>query len=181
MNDEELIKQNREEAATVAPPSIEEQLEEYKDKYFRLLAETDNMRKRMQKEKQEMTRFSIDQVVADLLLPLDNLENALKFADQMSGEVKNWAIGFQMISTQFKEALASHEITPFSSLGEQFDPTVHEAVEVEYTELHPEGAILQEFIKGYKSRDRVIRPARVKVAKAPLAEEQTNLESIDKE
>lgn len=181
MNDEELIKQNREAAASVAPPSVEEQLEEYKDKYFRLLAETENMRKRMQKEKQEMTRFSIEQIVADLLLPLDNLENALKFANQMEGEVKNWATGFQMIATQFKDALLNHDVAPFSSVGQQFDPSIHEAVEVEHTNEHPEGTVLHEFIKGYKSKERTIRPARVKVAKAPLTDESQNLESIVKE
>lgn len=164
------------------PLNKEEQLDEYKDKYFRLLAETENMRKRMQKERQDMTRFSIEQVFADLLAPLDNMENALHFTEKMSGDVRNWATGFQMILSQFKDAMQNHGIVPFSSIGEQFDPQRHEAVEVEETIEHAEGTILQEFTKGYKSKERTVRPARVKVAKAPLLDESNkNLESLVKE
>ncbi len=173
MTEEEKIEQE-------TPPTVEEQLEEYKDKYFRLLAETENMRKRMQKEKQELTRFSIEQSFADLLTPLDNLENALQFAENMSSEVRNWAMGFKMILSQFKDVLHSHGIAAFSSHGEQFDPLKHEAVEVEETLDHSEGKILHEFTKGYKSKERTIRPARVKVAKPPSSalDEEKNLETI---
>ena len=80
----------------------ESEAQEYKDKYLRLLAEIENMKKRLSKEKQEMTRFAIDNVMAELLGPLDNLEKALECADRMSPEVRNWAMGFQMILSQFK-------------------------------------------------------------------------------
>lgn len=146
---------------------LQEELKECKDKYLRLLAETDNLRKRMQKERQEMTRFAVDNVIADLLVPIDNLENALKFTQNMSDEVKNWAMGFQMILSQFKEVLQNHGVTSFSSEGALFDPHKHEAVEMEETSDKPEGTILQEFVKGYKCGDRIVRPARVKVAKKP--------------
>lgn len=138
------------------------------------------MRKRMQKERHELTRFSIEQAFADLLVPLDNLENALHHAQKMSDEVRNWAIGFQMILSQFRDVLHNHGISAFSSHGEQFDPQKHEAVEVEESLEHSEGQILHEFTKGYKSKERTIRPARVKVAKSPaaLADETKNLEAI---
>ncbi len=74
--------------------AAEEELKEYKDKYLRLLAEIDNTRKRMQKEKQEMTRFAVENVIAEILGPIDNLENALQFTEQMSEEMRNWAQGF---------------------------------------------------------------------------------------
>lgn len=146
---------------------MQDELQEYKDKYLRLLAETENMRKRMFKEKQEMTRFSIDNALAEILPPLDNLEKALEHADKMSPEVKNWAMGFQMILTQFKEVLQNHGITSFSSVDTHFDPFLHEAVEVEETNSKPEGTVLEEYVRGYKTKDRTIRPARVKVAKKP--------------
>lgn len=144
---------------------LETELGELKDKYLRTLAEHENARKRMQKEKQENTRFAIENAFAEILAPLDNFENALSFTSQMSDEIKMWAQGFQMILTQFKDAFAQQGIQPFESVGQFFDPHLHQAVEVEETEEKPEGIILQEFVKGYRCGERTIRPARVKVAK----------------
>jgi len=146
-------------------PAQLEELKEYKDKYLRLLAEMENTRKRLHKEKQETTRFAIDNVIVEFLGPLENLENALACAEQMSPEVKNWALGFQMIAAQFKEVLENHGVRAFSSKGMLFDPHRHEAVEIEETDAVEEGTILQEFVKGYQCGERIIRPARVKVAK----------------
>jgi molecular chaperone GrpE len=160
MSEEEILEQ------TVTEEMPQEE-ENFKDKYFRLLAETENMRKRMQKEKQEMIRFGIENAIAEFLPTIDNFESALRFADQASGEVKSWATGFQMILSQFKEVLHNHGIIAFHSEGNSFDPLYHEAVEIVETEEHSDGVILQEFTKGYKSPTRVIRPARVKVAKRP--------------
>ncbi len=169
--------QNKEEKTTnetiesLAPqePSLEQQLQDYKDKYFRLLAEMENTRKRLQKEKHEMIRFSVENAIAEMLTPIDTLEQALQFVDKMSAETRNWALGFQMILSQFKEALSNQGISSFSSSGEKFDAHKHEAVEMEETTSHAEGTILKEFVKGYRSGERVIRHARVKVAKAPIA------------
>ena len=138
---------------------------DYKDKYLRLLADVENTRKRMQKEKQEMVRFGIENVMGEILGPMDSMENALKFADSMSGEVKNWALGFQMILAQFKDVLSQNGVAPFVSEGKPFDAAKHEAVEMEETDAVPEGTIIKEFVKGYSRGDRIIRPARVKVAK----------------
>ncbi len=149
---------------------LEKELEEAKDRYLRLLAESENTRKRMQKEKQEMIRFSAENVIAEFLLPMDNLENALRFAEHASQETANWAKGFHMILEQFKDVLGNHGVTPFVSKGELFDPHLHEAVETEFTDTVKDGFILEEYVKGYKSRERVIRPSRVKVAKKPAAE-----------
>lgn len=148
---------------------LEEELKEHKDKYLRMLAETENSRKRMQKEKQEMTRFAMENLMAEILSPIDNFENALGFTDKMSQETKNWALGFQMILTQFKDLLVSNGVEPFESVGTVFDPHKHQAVEMEETEDRPEGTIIHEFVKGYRCGERIIRPARVKVAKKPEA------------
>ena len=131
------------------------------------------MRKRMQREKQEMLRFGIENAIAEFLPTIDHFEHALRFADSATGDVKSWATGFQMILSQFKEVLHNHGIAAFHSEGNQFDPNYHEAVETLETTEYPEGVILQEFTKGYKSPTRVIRPARVKVAKAPAKSAET--------
>lgn len=158
------------EAPIETLPPVED---EYKDKYLRLLADVENTRKRMQKEKVEATRFAVENVMSDILLPIDNLENALKFTDQMSDETRNWALGFQMILAQFKEALHEQGVVAFESVGTLFNPHLHEAVEMEATDAFPQGTILEEFMRGYKCGDRTVRPARVKVAKP--------LETQDKE
>jgi len=152
-------------------PDLEEALRSQQDKYLRLLAENENVRKRMTKEKHDNAKFAVENVIAEFLAPIDSFEQALGFADQMSDETKNWAIGFQMILDQLKEVLSMRGITPFTSEGQMFDPHRHEAVEVEETEEHPDGTILKEFLRGYIVHDRILRPARVKVAKAPKKEE----------
>ncbi len=162
MNEDELINQ----------PIEEVEIDDYKQKYLRLLADMENTRKRMQKEKQETLRFAIDNVMQDLILPMDNLENALKFTSQMSDETRNWAYGFEMILGQFKDLLSEHGIVPFESQGQLFDPHLHEAVETEESNDHPEGIILQEFVRGYRSGERILRVARVKVSKKPTLQEK---------
>jgi molecular chaperone GrpE len=163
---------------------LEKELQEHKDKYLRLLAESENTRKRLQKEKQDMMRFAVENIVSEFLTPMDNLENALHFAEQASEETANWARGFHMILEQFKDVLSGQGISSFASVGKHFDPHCHEAVETEFSETAQDGLILQEYVKGYKSKERIIRPARVKVAKKSihsaadldLEEEQKNKE-----
>lgn len=163
------------------PPSQEVQTpvetqEDYKDKYFRLLAEMENARKRLQREKQELMRFATEGLLIEMLQPVETLENALVFAEQMPEETRNWALGFEMILAQFKEIFSQHGIIAFSSHGEQFDPYKHDAIEIEETSDHPAGMIIHEFVKGYKCGERILRPSRVKVAKAPL--EKSDKENI---
>lgn len=139
---------------------------EHKDKYLRNLAESENQRKRLQKERQDLTQYAIQNVIADFLHPIDHMENALKYKDQMSPEVKGWAMGFEMILNQFKDVLSDQGVTPIISVGTPFDPHLHEAIEVVETDEYPPGTVVEEIIKGYKMGDKVVRPARVKVSKA---------------
>jgi molecular chaperone GrpE len=156
---------------TITPKESSEnlkiQMEDYKNKYLRALAEIENSRKRLQKEKEETMSFVIEKTIAEFLPAIDNMENALNYAKVTSDEVKNWAIGFQMILTQFKEILLAHGIVAFHSIGCMFDPSCHEVIEIIETDKEPEGKILEEITKGYKSNVRVLRPAHVKVAKKP--------------
>jgi len=151
---------------------LREASDEFKDKYLRGLAESENLRKRMQKEKQDLMQYAVQGIINDFLNPIDHFENALKFTDQASDDVKHWAIGFQMILNQFKDVLAANGVTPFVSVGQPFDHARHEAIEmVETTEFAP-GTVVEESLRGYKvNGDRVLRPARVKVAKAPASKE----------
>ncbi len=161
------MNQEKPDAVDQAPLAVpsDEEVPDYKDKYLRLLADFENMRKRMQKEKQETMRFSIENILTEIIAPIDGFENALKVANKMSEEVRNWALGFKMILAQFKDILTQNGVYPFESEGEMFDPSKHEAVEMEETAELAEGTIIKEFIKGYRSGNHIIRAARVKVAK----------------
>ena len=171
----EQIDENQEEAPTVEVDEMEllkDQVKQEQEKYFRALADMENSRKRMQKEKHDTTRFAVENMINEFLAPLDNFENALSFAHQHSEETQNWAKGFEMILTQFKDILANHKVTSFQSEGLKFDPHLHEVIEMEETEKYEDGTIIQEFVRGYKCGDRILRPARVKVAKAIAKDEE---------
>lgn len=169
-NAQEEKEENLDQTGLNPMDELKEKLAQCEDKYVRLMAESENTRKRLLKERQDLTQYAIEDLLTEFLHPLDNLEHALKFADQMSDEVKNWATGFDMIATQFKQVLSDHGIEPFESKGNHFDPHLHEAVEMVETTEHPPGTIIEECVLGYKKGERTIRVARVKVAKAPEKE-----------
>jgi molecular chaperone GrpE len=160
---------------------LEKDAEEYKDKYLRLLADMDNSRKRMQKERLELLQHSMQNIIVEFLLPIDQMENALKFADQMSADIKHWAVGFQMILNQLKDVLSNHGVIAYSSVGEAFDPHRHEAIEVIATKDHPPGTVLSESLKGYKMGDKIIRPARVRVAQSPDEDTEESKDELKNE
>lgn len=157
--------------------SLRKELADCKDKYLRGLAESENARKRLQKEKQESIQYALQNVIVDFLHPIDHMENALKFAQQMSDDVKHWASGFQMILTQFKDVLSNNGVTPFASEGKPFDPHRHEAVETIETDAFAPNTVVEESLKGYSMGEKTIRPARVKVSKAPQAAKNEDKEA----
>ena len=174
--EKEATLETPQETKNTAPPEnpmvvLQKQFDEMKEKYLRALADGENSRKRFAKEKQEIIGFTIENAIGEFLPAIDHFENALKLAEGATGDVKNWAIGFQMIFAQLKEVLQNYGISAFQSCGQLFDPQLHDAVEIQETDEAPEGTILQEFSKGYKSSTRTIRPARVKVARAKKTQE----------
>ncbi len=146
--------------------SLEQQVKDLKDKNLRVLAESENLRKRLQKEKGEMQVYIRENLVCEFLNPIDHFEKALSFKDQQSDEVKNWMVGFEMILTQFKDVLNQNEIRAIEAVGNKFDPHYHEAMETEETDQCPPNTVIEEHMKGYMMGDRVIRPSKVKVSKS---------------
>ena len=144
---------------------------EFKDKYYRALADMENMRKRLSTEKFEMISFAKEGIIKDFLQPLDQLQKALSFTDNLSDELKNWAMGFKMISDQFMQILEQNDVRPFESLGHKFDPHLHEAIATVACDDKKEGTILEVIQTGYKNEDKILRVAQVKVAKSAAAKE----------
>ena len=156
--------------------ALKKELKECHEKYLVMLAESENTRKRMQKERQDLTRHAVEKVVIEFLHPIDSFEKALQFAESMSAEVRNWAVGFEMLLNQFKQVLNQYGVQEYHSVGKEFDPHLHEAVEMIVSTEYPPGVVIEEFVRGYKIGDRPIRVARVKVAKTP---EETKKENHD--
>jgi molecular chaperone GrpE len=128
-------------------------------------AEFENYRKRMERERLELSRYAGADVVKEILPVLDNLERALRAAagasDQQIRE------GVAIIHRQLQEILTRLGLSEVESQGKLFDPHIHEAVSQIETEAHPDGTVLDVFQKGYLFKDRMLRPAMVSVARAP--------------
>lgn len=179
--DEELHEQANE--SIEASPQVEkpEEMEDFQQKYLLTLAEMENMRKRLLKEQKDIARLATEKFIIEMLNPIDRFEEALSFSFSASEEVKNWAIGFEMILQQFREALSNQGVIAFSAKGEYFDPLKHDAIEGQETSDDPAGKILKCFCKGYTMFDRIIRPAKVVVAQTPKQTEQKPTSSLEEE
>jgi len=162
-------KENQDEASNVeesAPENVDprdQKLKELDDKLLRTYAEYDNFRKRTQKEKDVM--FGDGQVAAitEVLPILDNLERALGVKIQ-SEDAKTMAQGIEMIVNQFKDTLIKLNITPIETDGQEFDPEKHNAVMHIDDENYGQNVIVEELMRGYQYKDKVIRHSMVKVA-----------------
>ncbi len=139
-------------------------LTELKDLLQRKAAEFDNYRKRVRREREELTERAAAALIEELLPVVDHLELALA-ADSESAD--DYRQGVAMILKQMQEILGRSGLEPIETLGRQFDPNYHEAVIREETSEYPEGQITGELQRGYMLSGRVLRPARVKVAAPP--------------
>ena len=137
------------------------------DQLLRRQAEFENYRKRIERERSETFQRSRADVLLEMIPILDNLERALISLEESDGDPDATRHGVELIHKQFKDALTKFGLRPVESLGCTFDPHVHEAVTIEATDEHKENTIIEEFQKGYKIGDRLLRPAKVKVASQP--------------
>ncbi len=157
-------------AATTQIPTVEQLqalLKEQEGKYLYLYAEFENLKKRMQKERQDLLKFGWEQVALDLLQVLDNLERAQSHLPP--GTDKNLADGLKMVVDQFKSTLHRQGLHGIESISKSFDPHFHEAIAHEESEK-PEGTIINELSRGYTLNGRLLRPARVTVSNGKKGE-----------
>ena len=137
------------------------------DKYLRLNADFDNYKKRAARERSEAIKYANEALVEKLLPIVDNFEAALNAMNDPNTDLDSVRTGVRMIFTQVKHFLNEHGAEEIDAVGQPFDPNLHEAVSQQPTEEVPEGQVVQQMRKGYKLRDRLIRPAMVVVAKKP--------------
>ena len=131
------------------------------DRLARTQAEFDNARKRAAKEQQDFRDYALVDTIKTLIPVLDSFDRAL----QSSPEKSEFHSGVELIHKQLVDALSKLGVKPISAKGEQFDPRYHEAIEMVDTEDTDDHQVLEELQRGYKLKDRLLRPAMVKVAR----------------
>jgi molecular chaperone GrpE len=142
---------------------LESQIAELKDQYLRKAADFENFRKRMNREKQDAIEFANTSLLLDIIQVMDDFERALKSADT-SRDFQSFYDGVNMIEKRLSSELENKwGLKRFDSAGEIFDPSRHEALMVEKSGEVTEQTVAEDLIKGYTLKERVIRPAKVKV------------------
>lgn len=145
----------------------------YEDQHLRLQAEFENFRRRALKERQEAAQYGHQNLVKDLLSAVDNLERAIDHARRSEGgDLEGLLQGVELVQRELLTALGNHGVVQIESQGKAFDPAVHEAMAQAPDATVPPNTVIDVFEQGYKLRDRLIRPARVVVAKEPEGEEK---------
>lgn len=156
---DEIEEEIQEDIEEVPREQLEEEVEELESSLKKVMADFDNYRKRMMKEKKRIIERATEDLMVDLLEVLDDFERALEEESEMERE------GIEIVYKKFSQALEEHGLEEIDAEGEKFDPRYHECVmSVEDEENEPD-EIVEQFQKGYKLNDKVIRPARVKVIK----------------
>jgi molecular chaperone GrpE len=141
----------------------EQKAEENYQKYLRAQADFDNYRRRTQKEKEDQAKYASLSVIEQLLPALDNFERALT-ASKGTQDAESLSKGVEMVFRQMEQVLGAEGLEVIPTVGESFDPTVHQAVMQEESDEFESGTVIEELQKGYKLKDKVIRPAMVKVS-----------------
>jgi molecular chaperone GrpE len=162
--------------ATVTPEQLSElkeraaKADENWDRLLRTTADFDNFKKRAAREKQDAIKFANESLLEKLIPVLDSLDMALAAAQASPAEGgQSLQAGFTMIGQQLKKALAEAGLEEVDATGKPFDPNLHEAVSQKETADAADGQVIQQLRKGYKLRERLLRPASVVVSKHPTA------------
>lgn len=168
----EAVAQEARETIEKLTQAVEQQTKaaaEANEKYLRTYADFDNYRKRTQRDLAEFRKYANEQLALELLPVVDHLGLALKHASE-SGEANDGLRqGVEMVYKQFRDILEKFGVKPFKAEGECFDPSLHEAVMQVPTTEAPENSVVQVFQDGYRYFDKILRHAKVGVAKRPPA------------
>ncbi|MCG2027364.1 nucleotide exchange factor GrpE [Staphylococcus epidermidis] len=161
-NSEESIKDEESESQDTKIKELEKLANDNEEKYLRLYAEFENYKRRIQKENQINATYKAQGVLTDILPSIDNIERAL----QIEGDdesFKSLQKGVQMVHEGLLRALKDNGLEEILAEGKEFDPNLHQAVVQDDNPNFKSGEVTQELQKGYKLKDRVLRPSMVKV------------------
>ena len=163
--EEQVEEVSQEEILSQKVEELEKVNAELKDQMLRRQAELENYRKRLIRDKEEAIQFSNENLIKDLLGFLDNMDRALAAAKN-GGDLEGLIKGFEMTRDQLLSTLDKNwGLKAIEAVGNEFDPSLHEACMMAVDESLDKETVLEEFQKGYTLHDRVIRPAKVKIGK----------------
>ncbi len=162
LHNEVVVEEDELTIARKIKAELEADLEEKENKILRLQADFDNYRRRVRLDQEAGEKYRAQSLVSDILPALDNFERALK-VEAADDQMKAILQGMEMVYRQLEEAIKKEGVEVIESVGQTFDPHLHQAVmQVENPSFEP-NTVVEEFQKGYKLKDRVIRPSMVKV------------------
>jgi len=168
---------NEDETATLQE-QLAQALDEAKihqEQYLRTLADMENLRKRTQRDKEDLAKYANENILREILPVIDNLERAVEHAEQADSD-EGLFEGVQMTLTQFGQLLGKFGVEPVDAIGQPFDPAYHQAMGQMESEDYPVNTVVQQMQKGYQLNKRLLRPAFVMLAKAPTVEEPENID-----
>jgi molecular chaperone GrpE len=154
----------------------EKESKENYERYLRQVAEVDNFKKRVNREKDDAIRYANENLIKDILPVMDNLERAVAHA-QGGGNGKPLVEGVEMVLRGLLDVFSKHGVVQVPAVGEVFDPGKHEAMAQVESSQHQPNTVINEHHRGYLLRDRLLRPALVTIAKAPQGKEVKNSQS----
>jgi molecular chaperone GrpE len=159
--------QQQDQEEPIKEPGIDElkaQLDELKDRYLRVLAEMENMKKRQQRQYEEVIKYGKESILKDFLLIYDAIEKSTASAKELYPDDKHFITGLQMIEKLLLETLKKHKVEPIETTNVIFDPNYHEALmQVKRDDLES-GMVVDEIEKGFLLHGRVLRPTKVTVS-----------------
>lgn len=148
---------------------------EYWDRLLRQQAEFDNIRKRFERDKQEFQKFAQEDIIVELLGVLDDLERSVEAAEKKQENFEAFLKGIEMILAHLYDLLKKRGVTAIEAKGKKFDPNQHEALMQTESDEHDDEEVIEELQKGYTFNDKVIRTAKVRVAKKIDNEGEKNI------
>lgn len=162
--DHELPSAEAEQAQPAAEEveKLRKERDQYLDRLARLQAEFDNFRKRNAREQQDYRDYAVVDALKSFLPILDSLDRAAKSGAQDLAQIRS---GIELIDRQFHDALSKLGVQPIPAEGQPFDPNLHQAIAMEETDEAPDNTVIGELQRGYRIKDRLLRPAMVRVAK----------------
>ena len=161
---EEVIEKSEEEKLREMVSLLEDENSTLKDQMLRKQAESDNFRKRVLREKEDSIKYGNSNLLMDLITIIDDFERAIK-SSQESSDFDNFHSGIELIEKQFVSMLDRNwGLKRMVSVGEEFDPQLHEAIGMEESSEYDKQTVIEDYQSGYILQDRVLRPAKVKVA-----------------
>ena len=170
---EEELREEAEEAPLPSPDELKElrlkasKSEEYYERLLRQVAETDNLRKRLAKEKQDAIRYANESLIEQILPAMDSFDMAITATNSScENTIDSLKTGIEMVHSQLKRTLEEAGLTEINANGTIFNPSLHEAMSRKETNEVPEGTVIEQLRKGYQLKERLVRPASVIVATA---------------